>query len=173
MEEWRDITGYEGKYQVSNLGRVKSLNYRRTGKDKVLKQLKNPQGYLAATLYRDGKSKKFLIHRLVAQAFLPNLDELPEINHKDENKKNNCVDNLEWCTSKYNKNYGGHTERRILTLKSNGKHCKKVKCIETQQVFSSCREASLWCNVTPQSLYCALKGRNRTTRAGGYHWEYI
>lgn len=102
MEEWKNIIGYEGLYQVSSYGRVKSLKF---GKENLLKHKKDSGGYLQVGLCKDGKRKIFLVHRLVAQAFLPNLDNLPQVNHKDENKENNCVSNLEWCTCKYNIDY--------------------------------------------------------------------
>ena len=121
MEEiWKDIKGYKGKYQVSNLGRVKSLNYRNTGKEKILSPGKYSGEYLQVMLYKDGKLKKHSIHRLVALAFIPNSNNYPIINHKDENPSNNRVDNLEWCTYKYNSNYGTcrqkiseHAKKRI------------------------------------------------------------
>ena len=108
MEEWRDIKGFEGKYMVSNLGRVKSLNYRRTGKEKILKAYPNKDdyGYLKVSLYKDGKVRYPLVHVLVATAFLENPDNLPEVNHKDENSKNNCAENLEYCRWLYNVNDG-------------------------------------------------------------------
>lgn len=103
---WKDIEGYEGKYQVSNTGKVRSLNYRHTGKTKVMRQYTDKDGYKNITLRTNGKRKVYFIHRLVAQAFLPNPNNYPIINHKDENKTNNAVWNLEWCTYKYNTNYG-------------------------------------------------------------------
>ena len=94
-EIYRDIKGYEGLYQVSNLGNVKSLNYNNTNKEKVLQLCAHEKGYLYVGLYKNGKRKSYIVHRLVAETFLNNPDNLPEINHKDENKTNNCVDNLE------------------------------------------------------------------------------
>ena len=85
LEIWKDIDGYEGLYQVSNLGRIKSLNYKRTGRTKLLKLVKS-NGYLDIILYNNGKYKHYLVHRLVAKAFIPNPDNLPEINHIDEDK---------------------------------------------------------------------------------------
>ena len=99
MEEiWKDIDGYEGLYQVSNLGRVKSFNYNRTGKEMNLKPVNtcNGFGYLYVNLNKNGKTRLFYIHRLVAKAFLENPDHKSDVNHKDENKTNNCVENLEW-----------------------------------------------------------------------------
>lgn len=119
-EIWKDIKDYEGLYQVSNLGRVKSLNYKHTGKEIIMRPVKKANGYLEVSLCKDGKVKKFYIHRLVASAFIENPDNLPEVNHKDEVKTNNFVGtpendykdgNLEWCTTEYNINYGTHNER--------------------------------------------------------------
>lgn len=115
-EEWRDIEGYEGLYQVSNKGNVKSLNYRRSGKEKKLRPEKL-NGYLLVCLSKDKKHKGFLVHRLVAKYFLENPDNLPVVNHKDENKENNSSENLEWCTQRYNVNYGTGIQRRSESQK--------------------------------------------------------
>ena len=97
-EIWKDIPNYEGLYQVSNLGNIKSLfRYK-----KILKPIKNTLGYLKVSLYKNKKIKVFSIHRLVAETFIPNPNNLPEINHKDGNKGNNNVENLEWCTRQQN-----------------------------------------------------------------------
>lgn len=101
-EVWKDIEGYEGLYQVSNLGRVKSLK-----KNIIRKQVLGKDGYLRVTLKHNGKAKTLSVHRLVAKAFLKNVFNYPEVNHKDENKANNNISNLEWCTRKYNQNYNG------------------------------------------------------------------
>ena len=115
-EEWKTIEGYEN-YQVSNLGNVKSLDYNRTGKEKILKPAKNKNGYSMIQLFQNGKGKGFLLHRLVAQAFLPNPNNYPQVNHKDEDKTNNLFSNLEWCTPSYNNNYGTKNERHSKALK--------------------------------------------------------
>ena len=107
-EIWRPIKGYEGLYEVSNLGRIKSLKF---GKERIMKLGTNSCGYLHIGLYKNGKRKIFLVHRLVMEAFTLNTDNLPFINHKDENKQNNNVNNLEWCTVKYNNTYGTRIER--------------------------------------------------------------
>ena len=112
MEEiWKEVPGYEGLYEVSNLGRVRSLCYNHTGQTKVLKPHKNSKGYLLAHLCKEGKKKFFIVHRLVAQAFLPNPDNLPEVNHRNEDKTDNRVDNIEFCTAKYNMNFGTRNKR--------------------------------------------------------------
>lgn len=127
MEEWRSIEGYPN-YQVSNMGRVKSLNYSRTGEEGILKNCKNNRGYLQVFLCKNSKQKCYLVHRLVAQAFLDNPNNFPEINHKDEDKINNQLTNLEWCDNKYNMNYGTRTERTqkpILQFTKNGEFIRK------------------------------------------------
>lgn len=109
-EIWKDIKGYEKLYQVSNLGNVRRIKFinNRTQKDKIkmLKLIKDKKGYLKINLWKNNKSKMFLVHRIVAETFILNPNNLPQVNHKDENKSNNCVENLEWCSQKYNNNYG-------------------------------------------------------------------
>lgn len=117
MEEWRDIDGYEGYYQVSNLGRVKGIKLiRQYKKERILSQylLDRGKGYYKVWLYKDKKRKMYYVHRLVAQAFIPNPNNYPDINHKDENPRNNVVDNLEWCTESYNMSFGTLQDRRRL-----------------------------------------------------------
>ena len=114
---WKEIPNYEGKYQVSNTGKVRSLNYKRTGKTKILKIREDKNGYTVVTLTKNSKKKTYSVHRLVAQAFIPNPNDLPEVNHKDENPANNFYTNLEWCTHEYNINYGTHNEKVSKTLK--------------------------------------------------------
>lgn len=102
MEEWKTIKNYEGLYEVSNLGRIKSLNYRRTGIEKILKGRLNNVGYLKVTLCNNGKSKEYFIHRLVAEAFISNPNNLPCVDHIDTIKTNNNIKNLRWVTYKEN-----------------------------------------------------------------------
>ena len=114
-EIWKNIKGYEGLYQVSNLGRVKSLerkdNLGRKVNEKILKNRNATHGYIAVILSKDSNKKTYRVHRLVAEAFIPNPNKYLEVNHKDENKSNNRIDNLEWCDRKYNCNYGTFKER--------------------------------------------------------------
>lgn len=154
-EVWKDIQGYEGLYQVSNLGRVRHLPYTIKWGGKLehrpLKesnQHKNTGGYCIVVLSKNSKSKQFLIHRLVAQAFIPNPDNLPEVNHIDEDKTNNKVDNLEWCDRKYNINYGTRTERAVKTRKENPKKHKttisKHKTNPKSKMIRKSKYDSVW-----------------------------
>ena len=119
QEIWKDIEGYEGFYQVSNKGRVKSLkrkicsnsNHKYNTLSEKLLKLSGGGKYIQVILCKDGKTSAKLVHRLVAQAFIPNPNNYPVINHKDENKKNNDVRNLEWCTYKYNNEYNGRIDK--------------------------------------------------------------
>ena len=130
-EIWKDIPEYEGLYQASNLGNIRVLNrVVNSGiknnntvirKGKLLKQRIN-QGYYEVALSKDNKKRFLKVHRLIAITFIPNLNNLPSINHKDENKLNNRVDNLEWCSIKYNCNYGTRNQR--ISLANRGKKFK-------------------------------------------------
>lgn len=111
-EEWRDVVGYEGYYQVSSEGRVRNAIY-----GNILNPWKKNNGYLDVVLVGYGRKHK-MVHRLVAEAFIPNPNNEPQINHKDENKTNNRVENLEWCDNRYNSCYGGHIERMLQTKKA-------------------------------------------------------
>ena len=135
-EIWKPKKDYEGLYEVSNLGRVKSLGNGKSNnsKERILKPDTTRNGYLKVRLYKDGKRKQFLVHRVVVETFLPNPNNLPEVNHKDENKENNFVGtpendykdgNLEWCTREYNNNYGNRIQK-IKEINTNGKCSKKV-----------------------------------------------
>ena len=119
MKEWREIDGFPN-YMVSNTGETKSLNYNKTGREKVLIPHKLSNGYLGINLYDGNKRSCYrLIHRLVAQAFLPNPNGYSIINHKDENRSNNSVNNLEWCSYKYNLNYGNRNSKLSNSLTNN------------------------------------------------------
>ena len=168
MEEWRDIKGYEGKYQVSSHGRVKSLNYHREGKEKILKPEVLKKGYLRVDLHNGAKRNKIQVHRLVAEAFIDNPNNYPQVNHKDENKQNNHVENLEWCTNKYNANYGTKLEK---ISKGKNWRASKVECIETGEIFDSLIEAEEKYNIKYQSISACCRGITYT--AGGYTWKYI
>lgn len=168
IEQWKDIKGYEGLYQISNLGRVRSLNYNRTGKVKVLKNSPAKHGYLKISLWHNGKKKTFTIHRLVAEAFIPNPDNLPCVNHKDEDKTNNCVGNLEFCTPEYNNNYGTHNERVSKKLMISVSQYDKTGILI--KVYSSAKDAQMDTGIFRTHITKCCKGKLKTT--GGYMWRY-
>ena len=120
------------------------------------------------------------IHRLVAEAFIPNPDDLPIINHKDENKLNNVVSNLEWCTHKYNSNYGTINKRLSKKKINNTYNMTPIKCVETNIIYKSIHDASRQTGINVQNIaecckggsYCKRNGYVRRYTAGGYHWEY-
>lgn len=170
-EEWRAIKGYEGLYEVSNFGNVRSLErkvYRRFSwvklKGKILKPA-NIKGYCKVVLCKNGESKLLALHRLVAETFIPNPNQYPEVNHIDENKSNNNVNNLEWCTHSYNMNYGDILNKKRI------KQGYKVKCVETGEVFQSIREAAKAVNSTHQNILACLQGKSKTAKK--FHWELI
>ena len=134
-EIWADINGYEGKYQVSTLGRIKSLK-----KNLIMKPMVATNGYLIACLWKNNKQKKFVIHRLVAQAFIPNPNNYKEINHIDEDKTNNRVENLEWCSHSYNMNYGSIKEKISSANKG------KIITQETKQKLREDTSNRRWIN---------------------------
>ena len=123
-EIWKDIRGYEGLYQVSNLGRVRSLDRIKRGahyKGKILVLSKDKDGYLIVGLHDSKRSNTYRVHRLVAISFIPNPNDLPEVNHIDENKENNNVNNLEWCSTKYNLTYGSRKGAMVGTKNNHAK----------------------------------------------------
>ena len=168
MEEWKDVKGYEEKYMVSNLGRFKSLNYRRTGKEKILEGYPDKDGYLYVNLCKDGKGKQCMIHRLVAMAFIPNPDNLPEVNHKDEDKTNNCAENLEYCSRSYNMTYNGRAK------KVGKKNSKPIFSIDKESGlimwWESAREAERYTGINKGNICSCLKGKLKS--AGGHTWFY-
>ena len=175
MKEIYKNLGFLGypNYEVSNLGNVRSLNYRNTGKIQLLKAVNNGSGYLQVNLWKNGKMKHYSVHRLVAEAFIPNPDNLPEINHKDENKENNCVNNLEFCDRKYNTNYGTRNGR-IAEKMTNGKLSKSVRQYDLQgnfiQEFPSTHEVKRKFGYAQQNISATCSGRLR--QAYGYRWSY-
>lgn len=171
-EEWRDIAGYEGIYQVSNLGRIKSLGNDKSRKEKILKPVNNSDGYPQVTLYKNRKREQVSVHRLVADTFIQNPDNLPQVNHKDENTKNNRVDNLEWCTPKYNSNYGTHNERIAKSLINRKGRSKPILCVETGVIFQSAMEAERHTGANSHHITKCCRGKYGYKTSGGYHWKY-
>lgn len=172
-EQWRPVNGYEN-YEVSNLGRVKSLNYNHTGKEKILKPLKERNGYLRVNLCRDGKMKRFLIHRLVAIAFISNPEGLEQINHKDENKSNNVVENLEWVSRWDNMHYGTLYER-VAASRSKPVEASKFSDFRTIELrFASTQEAGRNGYSSGDVSYCCrgCYHREGNNKYKNLYWRY-
>lgn len=164
IEEWKPIIGYEGLYEVSNLGNVKSLCAGRWHKEMMRKPVKDKDGYLTVVLKKYGKYKCFKVHRLVAQAFIPNPNELPQVNHIDEDKTNNTNGNLEWCTSQYNNAYNDRPKRfhkPVIQLSTDGTEIAR---------FESVNAAAKAIGKNPASISGVLSGRRMTT--GGFKWQF-
>lgn len=182
-EVWKDVVGYEGFYEVSNLGNVRnvavySYKYKRVIRRKAprMRILETTHdGYKRVLLCLYGKHKKWLVHRLVAQAFIPNVDDLPCINHKDEDTANNCVDNLEWCDWKYNSNYGTLPKRISERLAVNHPTAKAVFQYELDGTFvtayPSLKDAARKVGkVGADMIGRACAGKAKT--AAGYKWSF-
>ena len=176
-EIWKDIQGYEGKYQVSNLGNVKSFWKDRNGK--IMKSSANKRGYYQVYLYSDSKPRKrYFLHRLVSQAFIENPDNLPFVNHIDEDKSNNYVENLEWCTAEYNNNYGAHNERILKTKKLRNCETAPKEVLQFTKdgkfvnEFPSICEAERCTGINQGNICSCCKNIKSHLTAGGFKWKY-
>lgn len=157
----KDIKGYEGLYAITSCGKVWSY------KRKIfLKPHKEKGGYLRVCLCKNGSKKPYLVHRLVLETYCPveDMDKL-EVNHIDENKEHNYLNNLEWMSHKENTNYGTGNKRSATA------RCKKVRCIETKVVYNSIKEASIQTEIGYSGISACCRGIRKT--AGGYHWEFV
>ena len=174
MEEvWKEICGYNGRYEISSIGRIKSFAQDRcNGKIKTGNLTK--KGYLSVLLYDGyGGSKWFPIHRLVANAFIENPLNLPQVNHKDENKTNNRVDNLEWCTNEYNINYGTRSARAAEHNRCCATTSRKVYSVAedgTIEFYESIGDAERKTGYSHSNIVRTLRGR--TSRCGNREWFY-
>ena len=174
-EVWKDIEGFEGRYQVSNCGRVRSLDQECWNghafflkRGRMLKQKLGTSGYMRVSL---GKNNDRYVHRLVAGAFLLNEGNLPQVNHKDEDKLNNNVENLEWCTSLYNMHYGNAVAVREEKLKKTHiGNRKPVVNLDTGAVYRSVTEAAEKEGVHYMSISCCIRGKTKS--AGGNRFSY-
>lgn len=177
MEEiWKDISGYNGIYQVSNLGRIRSYTRKviypsgmpHTYRGKIIEPERARTGYLRVSLSKNSVEKKYFVHRLVAGAFLDNPDNLPQVNHKDENPGNNNVENLEWCSVSYNINYG--TRNAKLSKRS-----RVVKQIDSSghivAVYKSVMDLSQKTGFDFSAIYGCCRGSRKTYK--GFRWEYV
>ena len=180
-EIWRDIINYEGLYQVSNLGRIKSLAktiYRYNGfgyynqhyPEKILTVFYDRRGYPMTFLYKNGKRKTRRIHRLVAEAFIPNPEDKTQVNHINGCKTDNRVCNLEWATNDENMEHAVSNGLHKNPFVSNNPRSKEVICIETGEVFNTITEATKKYKVHNANVSACCRGKKQT--AGGYHWKY-
>ena len=161
METWKQIAGYEGLYEVSDQGRVRSMKY---GNERILKLCKAANGYLRVGLYKDGQKKVSLIHRLVAEAFIPNQNNLETVNHKDEDKTNNIASNLEWMSREDNVAYSQpqFSKRRVQMFDRQG---------NLLATFPSLAEAERFTGIANQNISKCCLGKRKSV--GGYIWRYI
>ena len=182
QEIWKPIKNYESKHLISNCGNVKSLNYKNRGYSKILCLKKHNKGYFQVELSKNGKTKTFLVHRLVAEAFIPNYNNMPFINHIDFNRKNNNVNNLEWCNQSQNMLHSANGEKKpISTIKIN--HLKKPKVRKRNEKIIQYdlknKKIKEWefiaqikkeLNYHPTSIYeCCI---NKRKTAYGYKWQF-
>lgn len=182
-ETWLPVVGYEGLYEVSNLGNIRSLfRYK-----KILKPSPSWAGYLTVELFKDKKRKRVTVHRLVAQAFIQNPDNLPVVNHKDETRTNNHADNLEWCDTRYNLTYGTAMQRRIAhtdyskeiykkIARENGRKTSKPVLQYTKdgvfvKRFNSGKEAARETGIDHSHILECCAGK-RYKSVGGYVWQF-
>ena len=182
----KSVVGYEGYYEVDQFGRVFGLDrvvtvvdgnrtYKKPLSGKQMKQSMHDKGYKTVSLTKDGKTKMMFVHRIVAEAFLPNPDNLPMVNHKDEDKTNNFLENLEWCTAAYNNTYGNAIERRAKKLRGreSEKRVAVVGCTldgKYEEWFSSIAEAAKIVNGSTSAISKVCKGERKM--AYGYRWSY-
>lgn len=160
MEEWKDVLGYEGVYAVNRKGVIK-----RVDKNKIVTQYLHYKGYLQVDLHKDNKRIHKYVHRIVAEAFIENPNNYTQINHIDENKTNNNVENLEWCTPKYNMNYGTRIKRQVKSARK-----IPVMCVETGKKYEALSYTKKDGFHYGHVKECCLD-ENKTHK--GYHWRFL
>lgn len=170
-EIWKDIKGYEGLYQVSNLGRVRSLGNNKNRKEKILKHVLNDRGYPTVGLCKNGKAKRCYVHRLVYEAFIGEIPEGMQINHKDENKENNVLSNIDTLmTCKENINWGTRNER---AAKAKGKSViQKNLDGKVVKIWPSANEVQRQLGYSQGNISNCCRGKKNFNTAYGYIWQY-
>ena len=187
FEENNKIIDYRGLYQISNLGRIKSLKRKYTTENRILKYHKNNSGYYYVDLCKNSETKRFLIHRLVAIHFITNPNNLSQVNHKNENKEDNCVENLEWCTHEYNQKYGTKSKRQSekikgrkasddTKLKMSKSRSKKVIQYDLNgniiKIWSSTKDICQNLNFKYNSFKYYLEGKSKKEYYENFIWKY-
>ena len=183
LEFWKDIPGLEGYYQASNLGRVRSVTHDRVvnvfNKAVVTKKVKgrvlsikgkNNKGYYVFNITVDGKRKTLMLHRVIANTWLPNPNNLPCVNHKDEDTNNSCVFNLEWCDVSYNNAYGTAVKRAAIKRSKPVIQCTKEGAFVKE--WESVTQASEELNISANSICAVCKNKKSYLTAGGFKWNY-
>ena len=172
-EVWKDIKSFEGRYQISNFGNVRTLNWKKTGKIRLMSPAHTLNGYKMMVFRVSGagsKQKHPLVHRLVAEAFIPNPENKPYVNHIDGNKANNRVDNLEWVTRSENEKHKiyalGHPSGSMIPP-------KPIRCVETKKIYPSISEAARQTGCAQTTISSVVLKKKWHKTAGGYHWEYV
>ena len=183
METWKSIKGYEGLYQISSNGRIKSLerldSCGRKVRERILKPIQGNKRveYRQVSLSKNGIAKNYLIHILVAKTFIPNPNNYTDVNHKDENPKNNVVSNLEWCTPTYNNNYGTRVERMAKTQRNRADCSKKVAQYDLQGnligIYPSTKEAWRQTGISRSHISDVARNNTKYKTAGGFVWKYL
>lgn len=166
MEVWKDVKGYEGLYQVSSHGRLKRVF--RNKKEHFLTGKRDKDGYTQVILSRNQKKKHFRLHRLVAEAFKPNPDSKPEVNHKDRNKQNNNASNLEWVTGSENVQHSFQTGRNVRKKPI----LQLTKNMELVASWDSIADASRETGIKHSNISACCNKRKWYNTAGGYIWRY-
>lgn len=179
MEEvWKDVVGYEGLYQVSNSGRIKSLKYANQygvfKREKILRKRYDKKGYLHVYLYDKNMKKSFKLHRLIAETFIPNPENKPQVNHINGIKDDNRVENLEWCTNQENQIHAFKIGLQKIKVGSLNPNAKKVNLYDLKgnyiNTFGSIKEAQMYLHKNISHISDCCKGKRKT--AGNYIWKY-
>lgn len=177
MDKWKDIKNYEGLYKISSLGEIKNLKHK---KEKEVKQVLQKTGYLKVILIKDKKPKAFYVHRLVAQAFIPNIENKSQVNHKDGNKQNNNINNLEWNTPKENVKHAYKNGLSVISDKQK-QNMSKIKSKKVDQydlngnfikTWKSLTEVEKELKISDSTISACCNGKKYYKTAGGFIWRY-
>lgn len=186
-EIWKPYSGYEGLYEVSNTGKCRSVEHTVTRivnggvrvspyKGKILKKHISKNGYVMISLSKNGKVSHKTLHRMVAETFIPNPNNYRCINHKDENKENNIVENLEWCTNKYNSNWGTNPQRTSVRQNNKPSRHRKVSQFTLDgkfvKTFYAASHAQKELGVDASRVISCCRGKKGSFSAGGFKWKY-